>query len=122
MKLSKKALIGYPAGVVTGVTYGLNPLFAIPLMAMGAALSSILFFRYAIAVTLLGCFYVPFLLPFFWIFTSAIDFEPVKKPSGFTERLLKLCIELFVLCCCFGFFDNLLSNIFRSCFIVVKVK
>lgn len=56
MKLSKKALIGYPAGVVTGVTYGLNPLFAIPLMAMGAALSSILFFRYAIAVTLLGLY------------------------------------------------------------------
>ena len=65
---------------------------------------------------------LPFLLPFFWIFTPTIDFEPVKKPSGFTERLLKLCIELFVLCCCFGFFDNLLSNIFRSCFIVVKFK
>lgn len=44
MKLSKQALIGYPAGVVTGVTYGLNPLFAVPLMAAGAAVSSILFF------------------------------------------------------------------------------
>ena len=43
MKLSKQALIGYPAGVVTGVTYGLNPLFAVPLMAAGAAVSSILF-------------------------------------------------------------------------------
>lgn len=56
MKLSKKALIGYPAGILTGVTYGLNPLFAVPLMAAGVALSSILFFRYAIAVTLLGLF------------------------------------------------------------------
>ena len=54
MKLSKQALIGYPAGVVTGVTYGLNPLFAVPLMAAGAAVSSILFFRYFIAVVLLG--------------------------------------------------------------------
>ena len=53
---------------------------------------------------------------------SIINVGVSKKPSGFTERLLKLCIELFVLCCCFGFFDNLLSNIFRSCFIVVKVK
>lgn len=56
MKISKKALIGYPAGVLTGVTYGLNPLFAVPLMTMGVALSSILFFRYAIAVALLGLF------------------------------------------------------------------
>lgn len=56
MKLSKKALTGYPAGILTGVTYGLNPLFAVPLMAAGVALSSILFFRYAIAVTLLGLF------------------------------------------------------------------
>jgi len=56
MKLSKQALIGYPAGVVTGVTYGLNPLFAVPLMAAGAAVSSILFFRYLFAVVLLGLF------------------------------------------------------------------
>lgn len=31
-KLSKNALIGYPAGIITGITYGLNPLFAVPLM------------------------------------------------------------------------------------------
>lgn len=26
-KLSKNAIIGYPAGIITGITYGLNPLF-----------------------------------------------------------------------------------------------
>jgi hypothetical protein len=26
--LSKNAIIGYPAGIITGITYGLNPLFA----------------------------------------------------------------------------------------------
>ena len=55
-KLSRNALIGYPAGVITGIAYGLNPLFAKPLMNNGAATEAILFFRYAIAVALLGGF------------------------------------------------------------------
>ena len=54
--LSKNALIGYPAGIITGITYGLNPLFAVPLMNNGAAIESILFFRYAFAVVILGAF------------------------------------------------------------------
>ena len=55
-KLSKEALIGYPTGIITGITYGLNPLFAMPLMNNGAAIESILFFRYAFAVVILGAF------------------------------------------------------------------
>lgn len=54
--LSKNAIVGYPAGVVTGITYGLNPLFAVPLMSRGATIESILFFRYGFAVVLLGLF------------------------------------------------------------------
>lgn len=53
-QLSKNALIGYPAGIITGITYGLNPLFGMPLMNKGAAVESILFFRYGIAVLILG--------------------------------------------------------------------
>lgn len=55
-KLSKNAIIGYPAGIITGITYGLNPLFGMPLMQNGATVESILFFRYGIAVLLLGAF------------------------------------------------------------------
>lgn len=55
-KLSKNALIGYPAGIITGITYGLNPLFAVPLMKHGAATESILFFRYLFAVLILALF------------------------------------------------------------------
>ena len=54
--LSKSAIIGYPAGIITGITYGLNPLFAMPLMNQGASIESILFFRYFFAVVLLGAF------------------------------------------------------------------
>ena len=53
-KLSRNAVIGYPAGIITGITYGLNPLFAKPLMSAGASTQAILFFRYGIAVILLG--------------------------------------------------------------------
>ena len=55
-KLSRNAIIGYPAGIVTGITYGLNPLFAKPLMNNGASTEAILFFRYGIAVVLLGAY------------------------------------------------------------------
>lgn len=57
-KLSRNAIIGYPAGIITGIAYGLNPLFGMPLMKNGAAVESILFFRYGIAVLLLGFFLV----------------------------------------------------------------
>lgn len=48
------AMLGYAAGIVTGVTYGLNPLFAVPLMKQGVSVDSILFFRYFLAVVILG--------------------------------------------------------------------
>ena len=54
--LSKNAIIGYPAGIITGITYGLNPLLAVPLMKNGASIGSILFFRYLFAVLILGAF------------------------------------------------------------------
>lgn len=54
--ISKNAIIGYPAGIITGITYGLNPLFGIPLIKCGASIESILFFRYAFSVLLLGVF------------------------------------------------------------------
>ncbi len=52
--ISNNALIGYPAGIITGITYGLNPLFGMPLMSHGVSVDSILFFRYGIAVLILG--------------------------------------------------------------------
>ena len=55
-KLSRNAIIGYPAGIITGITYGLNPLFAKPLMNDGASTETILLFRYGIAVILLGAY------------------------------------------------------------------
>lgn len=70
--LSKSAIIGYPAGIITGITYGLNPLFAMPLMNQGAAIESILFFRYFFAVIMLGAF----------LFLSKQSFKISGKQAG----------------------------------------
>ena len=87
--ISKNAIIGYPAGIITGVTYGLNPLFALPLMKEGASTESILFFRYIISVLLLGAF----------LFLSKQSFRINKKEAGilFVLGLLytSSCIFLF---------------------------
>lgn len=104
--LSRNAIIGYPSGIITGITYGLNPLFAVPLMKNGAAIESILFFRYAIAVLLLGVFLmlkkenfrislkqagVLFLLGLFYTTSSICLFESYKYiASGLATTLVFL--------------------------------
>ena len=56
MNTKKESIFGYSAGIITGIAYGLNPLFAMPLMDAGASVDGILFFRYGISVLLLGAF------------------------------------------------------------------
>lgn len=45
---------GCAAGIAAGVTYGLNPLFAKPLLSDGVSVDTMLFFRYLLAVLILG--------------------------------------------------------------------
>lgn len=45
---------GYILGVIAAATYGMNPLFALPLYADGMDTDSVLFFRYLIAIFILG--------------------------------------------------------------------
>lgn len=86
--ISKNAIIGYPAGIITGVAYGLNPLFALPLMKEGASTESILFFRYIISVLLLGAF----------LFLSKQSFRINKKEAGilFVLGLLYTSSSIFL--------------------------
>ena len=86
--LSRNAIIGYPAGIITGITYGLNPLFAMPLMNKGAAIESILFFRYLFAVLILGGF----------LALRGQDFKVSLKQAGILLilGLLYTCSSLFL--------------------------
>lgn len=104
--ISRNALIGYPAGIITGVTYGLNPLFALPLMKDGISVESVLFFRYAISVLLLGSFLllsrhsfkvswkqagVLFILGLLYTTSSILLFESFNYiPSGLATALVFL--------------------------------
>lgn len=51
---TRNTIIGFAAGVLAGVSYGLNPLFGKPLLEGGVPVLSMLFFRYAISVAILG--------------------------------------------------------------------
>lgn len=45
---------GYALGAIAAATYGLNPLFALPLYADGMDADSVLFLRYVLAVPMMG--------------------------------------------------------------------
>lgn len=45
---------GYVLGAVAAASYGLNPLFALPLYQAGLDPDSVLFYRYLLAVVMLG--------------------------------------------------------------------
>ena len=53
MLLSTKAK-GYILGAIAAATYGMNPLFALPLYADGMDADSVLFFRYMMAIPVMG--------------------------------------------------------------------
>ena len=52
--MARKRARGYIEGIIASVSYGLNPLFALPLYATGLLVDSVLFYRYAIAIVLLA--------------------------------------------------------------------
>lgn len=45
----RNRITGYTAGIIAGISYGMNPLFGKELLAGGAPVSSVLFFRYLFA-------------------------------------------------------------------------
>ena len=45
---------GYILGAVAAASYGMNPLFALPLYERGMTPDSVLFFRYLFAIPILG--------------------------------------------------------------------
>ena len=44
---------GYLAGIISGVTYGMNPLFGVPVINKGLDVNSLLFYRYGMATLLM---------------------------------------------------------------------
>ena len=73
---NKNIFWGYVAGIVAGLTYGLNPLFAKPLLEMGVSVDTMLSIRYLLAVAILGA----------WLLFKKESFKVNKA------QFLRLCI------------------------------
>ena len=82
----KRQTIGILNGAIAAASYGMNPLFALPMYARGIGVNSVLFYRYAIAVAIY----------FLWL-------KFVKKTS------LKITLKEGVLLLIFGLFFSLSS-------------
>ena len=54
MNIEKRRFIGFLAGIVAGISYGTNPLFAKPLMGSGVPVMVMLFFRYGLSACILA--------------------------------------------------------------------
>ena len=54
LRCPPKKTRGYVLGAVAAASYGLNPLFALPLYGAGMGVDSVLFYRYLLAVIMLG--------------------------------------------------------------------
>lgn len=52
--MSPEKMRGYVLGAVAAASYGLNPLFALPLYDAGMGVDSVLFYRYVLAVAMLA--------------------------------------------------------------------
>lgn len=79
---------GYLAGIITGVTYGMNPLFAMPVLGAGVSVETVLFVRYAVAVLVLGMV----------ILSTHKSFAVSRKQLGWLAMLgvLFSCSSLFL--------------------------
>lgn len=55
-KMKKNQNWGYLAGVISGITYGMNPLFGVPVINKGLDVNSLLFYRYGVATLLMLAF------------------------------------------------------------------
>ena len=53
MQKQKTLHWGYLAGIISGITYGMNPLFGVPVINKGLDVNSLLFYRYGVATLLM---------------------------------------------------------------------
>ena len=53
MEQKKRLHWGYLAGIISGITYGMNPLFGVPVINKGLDVNSLLFYRYGVATLLM---------------------------------------------------------------------
>ena len=86
--IQRRRLAGYLAGLVAGVSYGTNPLFAKPLLESGVPVLVMLFFRYGLSAAILAA----------WMACRHEAFKVEKRELGLLGILgvLFACSSLFL--------------------------
>ena len=86
--IKRRKLAGYLAGLVAGVSYGTNPLFAKPLLESGVPVLVMLFFRYGMSAAILAA----------WMACRHEAFKAEKRELGLLGILgvLFACSSLFL--------------------------
>lgn len=86
--IKRRKLAGYLAGLIAGVSYGTNPLFAKPLLESGVPVLVMLFFRYGMSAAILAV----------WMACRQEAFKVEKRELGLLGILgvLFACSSLFL--------------------------
>lgn len=86
--IKRRKLAGYLAGLIAGVSYGTNPLFAKPLLESGVPVLVMLFFRYGMSAAILAV----------WMACRHEAFKAEKRELGLLGILgvLFACSSLFL--------------------------
>ena len=86
--IKRRKLAGYLAGLIAGVSYGTNPLFAKPLLESGVPVLVMLFFRYGMSAAILAV----------WMACGHEAFKAEKRELGLLGILgvLFACSSLFL--------------------------
>ena len=83
------------AGILSGITYGMNPLFGVPVLSKGLDVNSLLFYRYGMAVLLMLVF--------------------MLVAGIITKRLKKITIWQKAKMVIFRFYDEIICSLGISC-------
>ena len=86
--LQHRRIIGLTAGIIAGVSYGTNPLFAKPLLESGVPVLVMLFFRYGLSAVILAA----------WMLAKKETFAVRQREVGLLALLgiLFACSSLFL--------------------------
>ena len=131
----KRRALGVMYGVIASASYGMNPLFALPLFAKGIGTNSVLFYRYFFAVIIYGiwlkfhkkiCFKLDkqeilplFIMGLFFSFSSLTLYEAFKYiDAGVACTILFIYPAIVAILMTIFFKEKFSKMVFFSIFII----
>ena len=97
----KRRAAGFLNGSIASISYGTNPLFALPLYSAGVGVNSVLFYRYFFAVVIYGLWLkfvkktsvCPYLKPIFFKYLASKIYKPMPD-IAYLKKMQKVFLDL----------------------------